>query len=192
MTTQTIGIPAPLPIEHKLLGETYGYWCQTLVLLAAVIFAYFQIRSARAIERQKAAIDRIFEMRSDLQLKEATRQIATVHAGDKNIATYGKVENKGCPEAKHIRYALNQYEYISVAISLGIYDDAIFKNSMYGTLIELYDRTKPFIDERRKHSGPTTWQEFECLACRWKERPLQKKTIKAVEDRSWRKRLFGD
>ena len=182
MTTVTVATPPATPIEHKLLGETPAFWCQTFVLLAAAVFAYVQIKSSRAIERQRAAIDAIFAGRLNQELTDAMRQIAVLHAGDKNMASYGKEANKGCPELKIIRYALNHYEYVSVAIAEGIFDEAIFKNSMCRTLIKLYDRTKPFIDERRKYSDETVWQEFECLVVRWKAKPLRKKTIKAVQD----------
>lgn len=184
----TVGTPPP-PVEHKVLGETYGFWCQTLVLLAAAIFAYIQIRSSRAIERRKAAAEAIFAARRDRRLTEARRKITALHAEDKNMAAYAKAD--GSPEISILRYALNHYEYVAVAIRQGIYDEAIFKNASYNTLTKLYDRTKPFIDEMRRIKSATAWQEFEWLMLRWKADPLAVKKFKSVEDKNIFKRMFG-
>lgn len=185
--TATLVVPAAP--EHKFLGETYGFWCQTLVLFAAAVFAYVQIRSSRKIERRKAAAEAIFASRNDKELKEARSMIKALHAGERKMSAYAKDENS--EEIKIIRYALNHYEYVAVAISQGIYDEAIFKNAMYTTLTRLYDRTKPFIDEVRKSRAETAYQDFECLMVRWKADPLKVKRIRAVEDKGWLKRLFN-
>lgn len=187
-TTATQAVPsAP---THLFLGETYGFWCQTLVLFAAAVFAYIQIRSSRAIERRKAAAEAIFAARRDKELTEARRKITALHAGDKNMAAYAKAE--GSEEITILRYALNHYEYVAVAIRQGIFDEAIFKNSSYTTLIKLYDRTKPFIDEMRRIKAPTVWQEFEWLMLRWKACPLPVKKFKSVEDKKFWQRWFGN
>ena len=88
--------------------------------------------------------------------------------------------------------AVNHYEYVAVAIRQGIYDETIFKNASYTTLIKLYDRTKPFIDEMRRIKAPTVWQEFEWLMLRWKACPLPVKKFKSIEDRNFWQKWFGD
>lgn len=66
-------------------------------------------------------------------------------------------------------------------MNAGIYDEKMLRESSWSTAVNLYAVVKPFIDEaRRIYSRPTMWQEFEWLACRWKDKPLQKKTIKAL------------
>jgi hypothetical protein len=180
---------APVP-AHALLGETYGFWCQTIVLLAAAIFAYIQIRSSRAIERREVAAEAIFAARMDKDLTEARRKITELHASDKNMAAYAKAE--GSDEIRTLRYALNHYEHVAVAIRQGIYDETIFKNASYTTLTRLYDRTKPFIDAMRLIKSPTVWQEFEWLMLRWKADPLVVKKFKSVEDKNLWQRCFGD
>ena len=105
-TIATQAVP-PAP-AHIFLGETAGFWCQTLVLLAAAVFAYIQIRSSRAIERRKAAAEAIFDARKDKELIEARRRITTLHASDKNMAAFAKAE--GSEEITILRYALNHYE----------------------------------------------------------------------------------
>ena len=101
MTPQTMcAVTLPFLPESKLLGETYGFWCQTLALIAAAVLAYLALRSSRAIERRKAAAEAIFAGGRDKELTEAVRHIAVLHLGDKNIAVWGKEENKDTEEAK--------------------------------------------------------------------------------------------
>jgi|SRR5580698_6267447 hypothetical protein len=174
---------SPIPVsivntEPRFLGESGAFWVQTGVLAVAAIFAFIAIVVSRRVSRRQAAIEAIFSSRRDEELIKAIRQIAILHGGDKNMAAYAKVEGD---EGKYIRYALNHYEYVSVGISQGIYDEKIFKSSSYTTMVSLYDRTKPFIDEVRNiKSSRTIYQEFECLACRWKEKPLKHKPVKTI------------
>lgn len=177
--TAEVQQPAPAP---RFFGETYGFWCQTTVLLAAAILAYVAIRTNRNIERRKAAIEAIFASKRDTALVQAHRHIAALAEQDVNMAAHGRKTNIDSEHSKIIRYALNHYEYVSVGISRGIYDEDIFKDSTYTTIVNLYERTKPFIDMVRvEWKTPTSYQELECLVCRWKEKPLKHKPIKAVE-----------
>jgi Domain of unknown function (DUF4760) len=173
--------------QSVIWGESYGFWCQTGALLLAAIVAYLAIRSSRAIERRKAAVTAIFSTRKDSELIACVRTIGTIHSGDQSIAVYARSDKIDDERTKAIRYALNHYEYVAVGISEGIYDDNIFKNSSYSTIIRLYDRTKPYIEERRRLTNrPTTYQELECLACRWKLKPLKAKPITAVQSNRFR------
>jgi hypothetical protein len=157
-------------------------------------FAVVAICSSRATERRKAAIAALFSYRADKDLLAAIRHIAVLHTSDKNMAVWAKEDNEDAKkEARIIRIALNHFEYVGVAIDQGIYDEKIFKHAMYTTLVKLYQRTKPFIDElRSRRKRDTAWQEFECLAVRWINKPLLKKTVTPVQSTNWRKRLFGD
>jgi len=168
-------------------GESYGFWCQTGALLLAAIFALIAIRSSRAIERRKAAIATIFSTRKDTELVGYIRTIGKIHSGDQSIAIYARNDKIDDDHTKAIRYALNHYEYVAVGISEGIYDDNIFKSSNYSTIVRLYDRTKPYIEERRRLTNRhTIYQELECLACRWKLKPLKTKQITAVQSNRFR------
>jgi hypothetical protein len=176
--------------DPTILGETYGFWCQTLVLLGAAILAWLAIINSRRIERRKAAISVLISSKRDENLTNALRKIIAVHREEKNMASFAKQANLGTEESKAIRYALNHYEYISVGIFHQIFDEKIFKSSSYTTIVNLYERTKPYIEQARKEKrSQTTFQEFECLACRWKEKPLKHKPIKSIE-RNWLNKWF--
>lgn len=184
MTTETIastGVPEPI---HKILGEPYGFWCQTVVLLIAAVIAWIAIRTSRSLERKKAAAQVIFSSRQDEQLTAAVHTISLLHESDKNMATYAKKENQGTDQSKAIQYALNHYEYVSVGISQQIYDEQIFKHSSYTTVTNLYNRTRTYVDAVRKEiDSNTTWQEFQCLACRWLNDPLEQKVVRSMPEK---------
>jgi hypothetical protein len=109
------------------------------------------------------------------------KQIAKISLGDTNIASFAKAAARETEEAKNIRYALNQYEYICVGIEQDVYDEEVFRGAMYSTFVKFYDRAKPFIDEARRTAGrDTIYQEFECVACRWKHKPLRAKRLKTT------------
>lgn len=192
MHLETLGtVCSVISADPKILGETYGFWCQTIVLFSAACLAYLAIVSSRLTERKKAAIEAISDSRKDDELTMAIRLIATLHAGDKNMASYAKEEAIDSPEAKSIRYALNHYESVSVGILQKIYDEGIFKSTVYTSVTRLYDRCKPYIDHVRSNpkGSSTNWQELECLACRWKLKPLKKKSVRSFEP-NWFRDLF--
>lgn len=167
--------------DSLYLGETPGFWCQTGVLLLAALIAVVAMVVSRRIERRKASAAVLFSTRRDGELTRCLRHITTIHATDQNMAMWARKDKNDSEEAKSIRYALNHWEDISVGIAHHIYDEEIFKSTNYTTVRRLYERTKPFIDEvRRVSEAPTAFQEFECLACRWKLYPLERKEIVAV------------
>jgi Domain of unknown function (DUF4760) len=170
--------PTTPPVVPHLLGETYGIWCQTAVLAIAAILAFIAIVVSRRVARRQAAINAIFESKRDEELVKSNRHIAKLHQEERNFATFAKKEHIDTDDAKAIRYVLNHYEYVSVGISLGIYDEQIFKRSSYTTVVRLYDRTKPFIEALREIEGiRTIYQDFECLVFRWKQNPLKHRPV---------------
>jgi hypothetical protein len=182
----------PLHVDPKFWGESYGYWFQSGVLVAAAVLAYMAIRTSRAVERRKAATASLQSGSKDAELVRAVCRIAALHDGETKIGPLAKKENLDADDAKLIRYALNHYEHISVAILYGIYDEAIYKASSFTTIVKLYERTKPFIEEARTFTGSvTTYQELERLACRWKNKPLLHKPVTAIEKRSLIRKLTG-
>jgi hypothetical protein len=195
-TTAIVQVPAHPP--PTLLGETYGFWCQTLVLLGAAFFAYLAIKSSRAIEKKKAAANVLLASRRDRELSEGLKVITKIHEGDTNVAKYAKKDHLDTPEAKSIKYALNHYEYVSVGINEKIFDESFLKSAVFTTVTKLYQRTKPFIEQSRETSGTKTiFQEFEGLASRWLADPLDQKSVTSVQEnrkiRKWlAKKILGN
>ena len=62
------------------------------------------------------------------------------------MAALARKDNIDSDDSRHIRYALNHYEHVSVAIAQDIYDEELIKNSSYMTITRLYIRAKPYIE----------------------------------------------
>jgi hypothetical protein len=102
------------------------------------------------------------------------------------MASYAKKENIDSEDSKLIRHALNHYEYVSVGMHQDIFDENIYKYSLFTTVVRLYERTRPYIYQARKEQisqgakVATAFQDFERLACRWLDDPLPQKPVKSV------------
>lgn len=94
-----------------------------------------------------------------------------------NIRAYAAKDKAESEEAKSIRYVLNHWEYVSVGVQAGIYDEKMLWNASFGTVTALHRHARPFIDALRESSGRTTvYQEIQWLAERWEYiGPPQKK-----------------
>jgi hypothetical protein len=162
----------------RVLGEPYAFWAQTCVLFFAAVLALLAIIDSRKTARRKAAVDAIAALKRDEAIEKAVLIINGLHDGDTNIGSFAKKEKFSTPESKSICYVLNHYEHVCVGIDQGIYDEVIFRNTMHTHVVKLYEKVKPFIEEARRTSGKeTTFQDFEILACRWKNHPLKHKKV---------------
>lgn len=156
-----------------LLSEGF----RNLVIVLGVVVAVVSVVSARAIARKKQSADLLFDSRNDKELVEGMRLVSQLHEDTSvNMRCFAAKDKGGTTEAKAIRYVLNHYEYISVGIQAGIYDEQMLKEGSYNTVVRLYQRAKPFIEAVREvNNRETIYQEFQWLAKRWEETPLPSK-----------------
>ncbi len=160
------------------LGALFGSDVfKNVAFIVGVLVAVVSVMSARDTARKKQSSDLLFNSRGDNELVQGMRKIAELHdRQDANMRHYAKKDQGGTEEAKALRYVLNHYEYVSVGIQSGIYDEGMLKSSSYNTIINLYKRAKPFIEGiREEHGRNTIYQEFQWLAKRWEGKPLKKK-----------------
>ena len=148
-----------------------------MMLVIAALIAVISILSVFITAQRKQAIDMILSIRQDKQLTDGLALIARLHiAKDDNILKYSEHDMRGHETTVLIQYVLNHYEFVAVGIRQSIYSEQIVKASSYTTIVKLYDRALPFISNVRKaNQTPTYYQEFECLAKRWKDKPLKVK-----------------
>src|SRR5690606_615796 len=121
--------------------------------------------------------DLLFNSRGDNELMNGIRTVSSLHyRQDVNMRHYARSDQTATDEAKALRYVLNHWEYVSVGIQSGIYDEQMLKTSSYNTVVHLYKCAKPFIEEIREQSGrQTIYQEFQWLAKRWGSKPIKRK-----------------
>lgn len=148
-----------------------------LVISIGVIVAMWSIRTSRILARKKQTADMIFASRKDAELIRGLRKISDLHeAKDDNIRKYAAKDMVNTEECQAIRYVLNHYEYVSVGVQAGIYDEDMLRRASCGTVVRLYTQTRDFIDATRKNfDRPTIHQELQWLAKRWERKPLKKR-----------------
>lgn len=70
---------------------------------------------------------------------------------------------------------LNKYEFTAQGIRNAAFEEKIYKSMQYSTIMRIWKRSKPLIEEiRRIEEIETIYQEFEWLAKRWEKKPLKK------------------
>ena len=155
-------------------------WFRGAVLLSGVLVAVVSISNLRTLARRKQTADALFAGRNDEEFKLGLQCVSKIHDADNsNIRSFAKLENKDCDEFKKMLYVLNHFEFVSIGIQHGIYDEEMYRDASYGTVVSLHEKVMPFIiamRETRKRN--TIFQEFVWLADRWKSRPLKQKAAK--------------
>lgn len=161
----------------EVLGsETF----RNLSFLVGVGVAVASVLSAKSTARKKQAADMLLSSRCDQELMKGLRKLAVLHEdANVNMRAFGKKDQVDSEEAQSIRYVLNHWEYVSVGIQAGIYDEQMIKEASCGTVTKLFERALPFIAAlREENARPTIYQEFEWLAKSWDASPLKSKKRK--------------
>ena len=141
----------------------------------ASIIAISAIISNRQLAKKKNSLDTILVIKGDDKLKNAIGAIYKVHKDPtQSIETFAYDENAAKEEAQHIRYVLNFFEYLSVGVDEGVYAERILKNSMYSTVVNIYERCRPFVNIIRSQGQKTAYCNFEKLAVKWENNPIKK------------------
>lgn len=153
---------------------------RNLSFLGGVAVAVVSVVSARSTARKKQAADMLLSSRCDKELMAGLRKLAKLHEdANVNLRKFAKQDEVDSEEAQSIRYILNHWEYVSVGIQSGIYDEGMIKEASWGTVTKLYERAKPFIEQvRLECNRHTIYQEFQWLAKRWEGSPLKSKKRK--------------
>ncbi|AGN85105.1 DUF4760 domain-containing protein [Enterobacter sp. R4-368] len=149
-------------------------------ICTAVLTIRFNVKMAR--KTQTATF--LFESRKDSEYIDGLHTLRRVRDSGKSFRSYvfpvaenlSKDENY---EGRKIQYILNFYERMAVSIKAGIYEENMLKQASYTTVIDTYETAEPLIKVlREKLRTSLTYQEFEWLHKRWKNKPLKNnKTI---------------
>lgn len=154
-------------------------WLRNTFFISGVIVAIVSVFVVRATAKRKQSADLLFASRADKELMAGMRCLTQLHnQADSNIRTFAAKDKNGTDEAKSIRYVLNHWEYVSVGVQAGIYDEKMLWNASFSTVTALHRHARPFIDALREASGrATVYQEIQWLAERWEYigPPLKKK-----------------
>ncbi|WP_341707749.1 DUF4760 domain-containing protein [Halopseudomonas sp.] len=154
---------------------------QNSLLFFAAAVAVVSVLYARATAKKQQSADLLLQSRTDGELVAAMRCISDLHElGDGSIRDLASKTAAETKEAKCVRYVLNHWEYVSVGVQSGIYDEAMLRRASFNTVIQLHKSVRPFIDNLRGITGRNTiYQEFQWLAERWEAKGLSRKKPKS-------------
>ena len=155
----------------RWLGETRGYWVQTVAFLisamAAVLVIYYNGRQARI----RALIDLIVQQKSDGALIEATRRVLALQQNGSRLSEHLAEDSQ---TRKDILKVLNNQEFIAVGVRMKAFDEKVYKQMQCTNVLRLWEVSRGFIHEiRGADKRETLFQDFERLACRWQKDPIQ-------------------
>ncbi|MCF3479581.1 DUF4760 domain-containing protein [Stenotrophomonas maltophilia] len=158
-----------------LIAAVETAFFRNVAFLVGVMVAVLSVISVRATARRKQSADVIFATRNDELLRKGIRLIReeALHENS-NIRKYARAPEAQSENAAAIRYVLNHFEYVAVGIRNGIYDEGMFKEASYSTIMEIRRHSETYIaDVRTEQKRDTIYQEFCWLCERWKKKPLK-------------------
>lgn len=172
--------PTVIAEPWKWLGETLGFWTQTVVLFLSAVGALWIVKARGTEEQRRATIDLICHQKNDEKLVAARDVMHKLHdAGEKNIARY--MSSPDSAEYKSILLVLNAYEFVASGIRQQALDEKTYKRLRCFQLMRDWDALCGFILEfRRAKSINTLFQDFQWLNSRWVRKPLKADNIQPL------------
>lgn len=152
-----------------------------IILLGGVIATITTIKHNRTIAQQKETALLLFNSRTDDMLRLGYKVIRDLQSSTvDNIASYATDDTKrNSEQADQIRYVLNHWERTAVCVGHQIYCEKILKDSMFTTVVNMFEQAEPFIKAIRRRVGrETLYQDLECMVKRWNSDPLAKRNPK--------------
>ncbi len=148
-----------------------------IITAIGVFVAAYTIRNNTENAKKKATIDLIMAERNDASLQEAITKVNEMAKIKGHIfAIYASDDESNFENRKHIIKLLNQREFISAGVLGGALHETMYKNFSYSMFLRDWNNLKAFIYElRRTRNNHTIFQEFECLATKWENKPLKKR-----------------
>ena len=179
------------------LGQTQGYWIQTVAYflaafgaLAAALVAGFQLRALRQqmaaaekgakaqtesserMSRLRATVEVVRHEQTDKELLEAQKKYAELRERPGALTALAVSHPEPTEDNGLVMRMLNNYEYVSTGIHVGAFDEEIYKRMKRSNLIRDWDALKPYVCElRRKYGKPKLFIELENLAEKWRNHP---------------------
>lgn len=169
--------------------QTLAIVLSTVAAVVAAIAAVCLIRHNGSLARQSALINLITAQKTDFKLVDASNIVYRLSKSNPgSLGSY--VTDTEDEEKRKIRQAillvLNNQEFIAVGIRLKAFDENVYKQLQYSSVISLWKATSSFIYAAREiNSKPTIFQDFENLARRWEENPID-----VLSKRSFFSKLF--
>jgi hypothetical protein len=165
--------PTVIAEPYYWLGETFGFWAQTVVLAISAGGALWIVRARGTQEKRRATVDLISHQKRDEKLEAARTLMHKLHDdGEKNLAKF--LLTTDSKEFQSILLVLNAYEFVAAGIRQGALDEKTYKRLRCYNLMKDWDALCGFVLEFRRIKGfKTLFQDFQWLNERWVKNPLK-------------------
>lgn len=162
------------------LGETAGFWVQTMIFSLSALFAFWAIIRNERINKYRATIDLIINEQKDEVFTKSFKQVQSMVDNEQRLIDLLANEIKKEHTQKDtdfldVQIVLNRLEFIAQGIRQGVFEEQIYKDLKHTSIMRLWREVRPLIEEiRRKKGVPTYYQELEWLTDRWEKNPIKK------------------
>ncbi|AZM39867.1 DUF4760 domain-containing protein [Acinetobacter baumannii] len=171
---------------------------QLIVFAVSAYIAYSTIHSSRDTARERATLDTILDDNKDETLFHSKTVVLRFNdkpdkyfselkdtvSSRKTLASLLSVEEGELTEQEaivrmHLLKVLNRYEFYAIGINKNLLDEEMFKRMYCSTMLKFWAICNPAVSQLRETvKKDTLFKEFECLAIRWKAKPLKSNDIK--------------
>lgn len=156
------------------LGETAGYWIQTVAIVLSAFSAIAIIYNNSHQAKKRATVDLVLHELSNPLLIEAKKHVRALRESGADVTKLSCCENKDKAENGYIKTLLNNYEFIAAGIKEGAFDEEIYKRMTRSILIRDWDAFSAYVAElRRQTEREKIYAEFQWLVERWKRSEIK-------------------
>lgn len=168
-------ITKDLPTTPTILGESWGFWCQLIVLVATAAIAIYNLRKNERRARKRATIDLVLSENQDGNFRDIKERYSILRESGENLtllvcnpATDPTEKQAIADKQETVIAILNQYEFIASAIFEDALDEKLYQRMKKGVLIRDWNDLNAFVLElRRKEQRPKIFCEIERLVKKW-------------------------
>ena len=170
----TVAEPSLLETALHFLSsiESLVAFIEALCVSVSAIYAARLYQHTTKNARRSAMVQMLLDRSHDERLIDAEKRVRKLYKENHSSLKHF-VENDSDDRAA-ILIVLNNLEFLSSGVNMGTFDEDVFKRMQYSNVMRSWQMTKDFIETLRANHGNTTYfQDFECLAMRWKKKPLE-------------------
>jgi hypothetical protein len=154
------------------IGQSYAPFIQAggvlFSALAAGVWAFFQIRANRRIARERATLDLLIKREWDKDYLDHKAHFNRLRDAEGSLEKWICAEHRNSDEANSIRYIMNDYELIALAISRAVIDETIYKAWFRGSMMRDFQAAEIAIARARNLANNSKiYIEWEKMARKW-------------------------
>lgn len=158
------------------LGESWGFWCQFLVIASTAGLALFTLIKNEKRARLRATIDLVLLENQDQRFRDVKEKYALMRESKVDFTLLVCDPSEDLDRRKEIAdqketliTILNQYEFIAAAIFTDSLDERLYKKMKRGVVIRDWEALSGFVMElRKRESKDQIFCEIESLVQKWK------------------------